>query len=295
MNKFGYKNLGYGVGLRAQHYEYILENKPKIDWFEIITENYIDSHKGYWQFLSDLRKDYPIVMHGVSLSIGSTDDFNLDYLNKIKKLAEHIKAPWVSDHLCYTGIGGVNTHDLLPVPYSKVMLEHIIGRIKKVQDILGRNIVLENPSSYLEFEESEMPEWEFMRQMAVKSDCGILLDVNNIFVSSFNHQFDAKKYIDEIPVEYICQIHLAGHTNKGNIIIDTHSDHVIDEVWQLYKYTIETKGKITTMVEWDEKIPDFPVLQKEIEKAKKIAASFPEFFQEEKIIGETKLKVQENF
>ena len=268
MNKFGYKNLGYGLGLRAKHYDHILQNKPAIDWFEIITENYIDNHKGYWEFLTDLRQTYPIVMHGVSLSIGSTDSLNIDYLNKVKKLAEHIKAPWVSDHLCYTGIGGVNTHDLLPVPYTKEMLEHIVSRIKKVQDILGRNIVLENPSSYVEFEASQMPEWEFMSEMAVKADCGILLDVNNIYVSSFNHNFDAVKYIDSIPAEYIVQIHLAGHTNKGDIIIDTHSDHVIDEVWQLYKHTINSKGKITTMVEWDEQIPEFSVLENEINKAR---------------------------
>jgi uncharacterized protein (UPF0276 family) len=269
MNKFGYKDLGFGLGLRAQHYEHILQNKPAIDWFEIITENYIDTHKGYWDFLSELRETYPIAMHGVSLSIGSTDELNLEYLNKIKKLAEHIKAEWISDHLCYTGVGGKNTHDLLPVPYTNEMLEHIVGRIKKVQDHLGRTIILENPSSYLEFETSHMTENEFMVQMAEKADCGILLDVNNIYVSAFNHGFDAKEYIDSIPAERIVQIHLAGHTNKGNIIIDTHSDHVIDDVWQLYKYAIQKKGKVTTMVEWDEDVPEFNVLQAEIEKAKK--------------------------
>jgi uncharacterized protein (UPF0276 family) len=268
MNKFGYKNLGFGLGLRAKHYDHILENNPQIDWFEIITENYIDSHEGYWQFLSDIRQNYPIVMHGVSLSIGSYDDLNLEYLNKIKKLAQHINTPWVSDHLCYTGINGKNTHDLLPIPYTKEMLNHIVSRIKKVQDILGRNIVLENPSSYLEFAESEMSENEFMVQMAEKSDCGILLDVNNIYVSSFNHNFSAKDYIDSIPANRIVQIHLAGHTHKGDVIIDTHSDHVIDDVWDLYKYTIQTKGNISTMVEWDENIPEFNILQAEIEKAK---------------------------
>ncbi len=271
MNKFGFPYLGYGLGLRSKHYDYILENKPAIDWFEIITENYIDNHKGYWEFLHDLRENYPIVMHGVSLSIGSTDELDLKYLAKVKRLAEYINAPWVSDHLCYTGIGGVNTHDLLPVPYTKECLNHIILRIKKVQDFLGRNIVLENPSSYVEFNESEMPEWEFMAEIAVKADCGILLDINNVYVSSFNHDFDAKKYIDHMPAKNIVQCHLAGHKNKGNIIIDTHSDHVIDEVWQLYKYAIATKGKISTMVEWDENIPDFPVLMGEVQKAKEFA------------------------
>ncbi len=261
--------MGYGLGLRAQHYDHILENKPQVDWFEIITENYIDNHKGYWEFLSELRQTYPIVMHGVSLSIGSPDELNLEYLAKVKKLAQYINTPWVSDHLCYTSVGGVNTHDLLPVPYTKEMLSHIVERIKKVQGILERNIVIENPSSYVEFAESTMPEWEFMAEMAVQANCGILLDVNNIYVSSFNHHFDAVKYIDYIPAEHIVQIHLAGHTNKGDIIIDTHSDHVIDKVWNLYKHTVETKGKITTMVEWDENIPEFALLEAEINKARK--------------------------
>jgi uncharacterized protein (UPF0276 family) len=268
MNKFGYKDLGFGLGLRAQHYDHIIENRPAIDWFEIITENYIDTHQGYWEFLSELRRTYPMVMHGVSLSIGSPDPLDMNYLDKVKKLANHLDVPWLSDHLCFTGAGGRNTHDLLPVPYTSEMLEHIVGRIKKVQDHLGRNIVLENPSSYLEFAASHMSENEFMVQMAEKADCGILLDINNIYVSAFNHNFDAKEYIDSIPAERIVQIHLAGHTHKGDMIIDTHSDHVVDDVWRLYRYTIETKGKISTMVEWDENIPDFAVLQREIEKAR---------------------------
>ncbi len=269
MNKFGYKNLGFGLGLRADHYEHVLENKPAIDWFEIITENYIETHKGYWEFLSEIRKTYPLVMHGVSLSIGGTDEINFDYLKKVKALATHISAEWVSDHLCFTGAGGHNTHDLLPVPYNNEILHHIVERIKNVQDFLGRKILLENPSSYLEFNSSNMPEDEFMAELAVKADCGLLLDLNNIHVSSFNHNFSAEKYIDTIPAKHICQIHLAGHLNKGDIIIDTHDNHVIDEVWKLYKYTISTKGKISTMVEWDDKIPEFNILEAEINKAKK--------------------------
>jgi len=268
MNKFGYKYLGYGVGLRSSHYEYVMQNQPSVDWFEIITENYIDNHQGYWDFLADIRRKYPLVMHGVSLSIGSPDTLDKQYLAKVKKLAEHINAEWVSDHLCYTGMGGTNTHDLLPIPYTKAMLAHIVARIKEVQDILGRNIVLENPSSYIEFSESQMSEWDFMSEMAVQADCGILLDVNNIYVSAFNHNFSAEKYIDSIPSEHIVQIHLAGHSNKGDIIIDTHSAPVIDDVWQLYKYAIKSKGNITTMVEWDSAIPEFSVLQAEVEKAK---------------------------
>lgn len=272
MNKFGYRDLGFGLGLRADHYEYILEHKPKIDWFEIITENYIETHKGYWEFLSEVRRTYPLVMHGVSLSIGGTDEINFDYLNKVKKLAEHISAEWISDHLCFTGAGGHNTHDLLPIPYNKKTLSHIIDRTKTVQDFLGRKILLENPSSYLEFNSSDIPEDEFLAELAVKADCGLLLDVNNIYVSSFNHNMLPKKYIDTIPAEHICQIHLAGHTNKGDIIIDTHDDHVVDDVWDLYKYTISKKGKISTMVEWDGNIPEFFVLEEEINKARKFCA-----------------------
>jgi len=271
MNKFGHKNIGFGLGLRAEHYDLVLETRPKIGWFEIITENYIDNHKGYWEFLLDLRKDYPIALHGVSLSIGGTDELNFEYLAKVRKLAEYLNVEWVSDHLCYTGMHGINTHDLLPVPYTKEALAHIVERIKRVQDALGRNLVLENPSSYIEFEDSHMSEHEFMAEMAVKSDCGILLDVNNIYVSSFNHGFDAKEYIDTIPAEHIVQHHLAGHLHKGSVIIDTHNDHVVDEVWKLYEYTIKTKGFKPTMIEWDDNIPEFSVLLEEINKAKLIA------------------------
>jgi len=272
-NIFGYPDLGFGLGLRAEHYQEVLESRPKtVDWFEIISENFIEAHQGYLEMLADLRADYPIVMHGVSLSIGSFDPLNLDYLAKIKKLADNIQAPWLSDHLCWTGINGKNTHDLLPVPYTQNMLEHIAARIRQVQDILGRNILLENPSTYLEFNASSIPEYEFMAILAEKANCGVLLDVNNVYVSSFNHGFDAKKYIDTIPAARVGQIHLAGHQNLGTHIIDTHDNYVIDEVWQLYKYTIETKGKIPTMIEWDDNIPEFSVLLAELDKARVIAA-----------------------
>ncbi len=268
MNSLGYPYLGFGLGLRSPHYDYVLQNRPPIDWFEIITENYIDNHKGYWDYLTDLRNTYPLVMHGVSLSIGSTDELNLSYLQKVKKLAQHINAPWVSDHLCYTGIGGHNTHDLLPVPYTQEMLSHVVARLKETQDILERRIVIENPSSYIEFASSQMPEWEFMVEMAEQADCGILLDVNNIYVTSRNHGLDAKKYIDAIPANRIVQVHLAGHTDKGDVVIDTHSTPVIDDVWKLYKHLLTRTGKVSTMVEWDENVPDFKTLQAELEKAR---------------------------
>ncbi|MDX1949357.1 MAG: DUF692 domain-containing protein [Rickettsiales bacterium] len=270
MNKFGYKFLGFGLGLRASHYDYILQNKPKIDWFEIITENYIDSHSGYIEFLQDIRELYPLVMHGVSLSIGGFDKINFEYLKKVKNLAEKINPEWISDHLCYTGFNNINTHDLLPIPYNKQMLSHIAERIKIVQDYLERNIILENPSSYIEFENSTMSEHQFLAELAEKADCGLLLDVNNVFVSSFNHKFDAKKYIDFIPAERIVQIHLAGHTNKGDVIIDTHDNFVIDKVWDLYQYATHQKGRISTMIEWDNNIPLFEVLESELLKAKKL-------------------------
>ncbi len=265
-----YPYIGFGLGLRAPHYDVILEKRPKtVDWFEIISENFIEAHKGYWDFLADLRQNYPIIMHGVSLNIGSTDPLNQPYLQKLKALADFLQPPWFSDHLCWTGIGGKNTHDLLPVPYTQQTLAHISDRIKQVQDIIGRPFILENPSTYLEFNESTIPEWEFLANLTENTGCGLLLDVNNIYVNSFNHGYDAKKYIDTIPADKIAQIHLAGHHNFGTHIVDTHDAHVKDDVWDLYSYTIKTKGKISTMIEWDDNIPEFDVLLAEIDKARK--------------------------
>ncbi|MDE3036938.1 MAG: DUF692 domain-containing protein [Pseudomonadota bacterium] len=272
VNRFGFSDLGFGLGLRAPHYDTILEQKPKdVDWFEIISENFIEAHQGYRQFLADLRVDYPIVMHGVSLSIGSTDPLNVGYLKKLKALADFLQVPWLSDHLCWTGIEGKNTHDLLPVPYTEKALKHIVKRVRQVQDTLERPLVLENPSSYVTFADSSMPEWEFMAWLAKDADCGILLDVNNVYVSAFNHRFDARQYIDAIPAERIVQIHLAGHDHRGTHIIDTHDNYVIDAVWDLYAYTLQRKGLVSTMVEWDDNIPAFDVLLAEIGKARRWA------------------------
>lgn len=264
-----YPYIGFGLGLRAVHYDEILTTRPKsVDWFEIISENFIDSHSGYWDFLADLRRDYLIVMHGVSLNIGSKDPLNYEYLNKLKKLAEFLNPPWFSDHLCWTGINNKNTHDLLPVPYTKEMLYHISERVKQVQDTVGLPFIIENPSTYLEFNDSTIPEWGFMAELSQNSGCGILLDVNNVYVNCFNHGYDGKKYIDAIPSEKIAQIHLAGHHNYGTHIIDTHDNYVLSEVWDLYSYTIKNKGIKTTMVEWDDNIPEFPILLEEIGKAR---------------------------
>lgn len=271
-NIFGYPALGFGLGLRSQHYDVIYETQPKeVEWFEIISENFIEAHKGYWDFLGGLRENYPIVMHGVSLSIGSTDTPNPEYLRKLKALADFLQPPWVSDHLCWTGVNGRNTHDLLPVPYTEESLRNTVNHIRQVQDILERNIVLENPSTYIEFKASAISEWEFLARMAEEANCGILLDVNNVYVNSFNHGYDAIAYIDAIPANRVVQIHLAGHRNLSTHILDTHDDHVIDEVWKLYAHAIRTKGLVSTMVEWDENIPEFPVLLAELEKAKVIA------------------------
>jgi uncharacterized protein len=272
-NRFNYPDLGFGVGLRAAHYDTILKKRPRsVDWFEIISENFIEAHKGYWDFLADLRVDYPIVMHGVSMSIGSTDPLNMEYFKKLKALADFLNVAWISDHVCWTGVQGKNSHDLLPVPYTEASLMHIVSRIKKAQDALGRQIVLENPSTYLEFTDSTISEWEFLARMAQDADCGLLLDVNNIYVSAFNHGYDAKHYIDAIPSDRIVQIHLAGHQHYGTHIIDTHNGPVIDEVWTLYEYTLQTKGPITTTIEWDGDIPEFDILTAELGKAKDLYA-----------------------
>ncbi len=268
MRETVFPRLGYGLGFRPTHFSYIKEHKPDIDWFEIISENYMDTGGKPRRLLDELREHYPIVMHGVSLSIGTVDPINSEYITKLRKLIDDVKPQWVSDHLCWTGIAHKNSHDLLPVPYTEEALKHIIERIKQVQNELGRRIILENPSTYLEFTASTLTEWDFIKIMAEEADCGLLLDVNNIYVSCYNHRWDPKTYIDSLPLDRVQQIHLAGHSNKGTHIIDTHDDHVIDEVWEIYRYVIEKGGFKNTMVEWDDNIPDFPVVMEEVAKAR---------------------------
>ncbi len=206
-------------------------------------------------------------MHGVSMSIGSTDPIDFDYLANVKALAERTGALWVSDHICWTGVLGRNTHDLLPLPYTEESLRHAVARIKVVQEFLERPLVLENPSTYLEFADSDMKEWEFVARLADEADCGLLFDVNNVYVSAYNHGYDPVAYIDAIPGDRVCQYHLAGHTNKGTHIIDTHSDHVLDPVWELYGHTIRTVGLRASLLEWDADIPSFEVVHEEVLKA----------------------------
>lgn len=266
-------NLGFGLGLRPQHYPHIFENSPNVDWFEIISENFMDTGGRPIRNLERILEKYPVVMHGVALSIGTVDPLNSEYLKKLKNLMEWVKPAWVSDHLCWTGVAHRNTHDLLPIPYTEEALAHIVDRIKRVQDYLGRPIALENPSTYLEFKSSFIPEAEFIARMAEESGCSLLLDVNNIYVSCYNHRLDPKAYIDAMPLDHVIQIHLAGHDNKGTHIVDTHDNHVVGEVWALYKYVVNKAGRIpNTMIEWDDHIPEFAVLYQELEKARIAAA-----------------------
>jgi len=228
-------DLGLGMGLRPVHYPHVLEQWPEVGFFEVISENYMDTGGRPIRILDRIAERYPVVLHGVSMSIGSTDPLDRDYLRKLKALARRVKAPWISDHLCWTGVAGRNVHDLLPVPLTERALAHVTARVKVVQEILERPLVLENPSNYLEFTSSTMPEWEFLARLGEQADCGFLLDVNNVYVSAFNHGFDPERYIDSIPPERVVYHHLAGHTHKGTHILDTHSDHVCDPVWSLYE------------------------------------------------------------
>jgi uncharacterized protein (UPF0276 family) len=267
MNKFSLPDLGIGLGLRTPHYSHILGQSPEVGWFEALSENYMDSGGRPRYVLEQVAERYPVVLHGVSLSIGGTDPLDFDYLRKLKDLARAVKAHWVSDHLCWTGVLGRNSHDLLPVPTNEEMLAHIAERVRVVSDYLERPFVIENPSSYVAFAVSTMTEWDFLAQLSERADCGLLLDVNNIYVSSFNHSFDPNEYVDAIPLDRVVQIHLAGHSNYGTHIIDTHTGAVIDEVWALYARAMARFGNVSTMVEWDQDIPEFEVVHAEARKA----------------------------
>ena len=266
--RLGHENLGVGVGLRSVHFDYILRQNPAVDWFEVISENFMDSRGRPRYVLDQIAERYPVVMHGVSLSIGSADPLDREYLRKLKALADAVNARWVSDHLCWTGIAGVNTHDLLPVPFTEATLRHVVERIRIVQDALERPLVLENPSSYVTFARSTMPEWEFITRMAEESDCGLLLDVNNVYVSAVNHDFDAVEFLNNVPHERVVQFHLAGHTNCGTHLVDTHDGEVVDPVWELYRRAHELTSGVSTLLEWDARIPPFPVLHAEALKAR---------------------------
>jgi hypothetical protein len=265
--RFDLPDLGVGIGLRTVHFGHILEKWPKIDWFEALSENFMDTGGRPAWVLDQVAERYPVVLHGVSLSIGSTDPLDRAYLDKLKALADRTRARWVSDHLCWTGVMGRNSHDLLPMPYTEEALRHTIARVKQVSEILERPLVIENPSSYVEFAASTLTEWEFLDALACEADCGLLLDVNNVYVSSVNHSYDPRAYIDAIPAERVVQYHVAGHTNKGTHILDTHSDHALPEVWELYRRAWARTGPTATLYEWDENIPAFDVVLAEAKKA----------------------------
>jgi len=262
--------LGYGLGLRKEYYETILTDRPKVDWFEILSENYMVKGGKPLYYLDAIREHYPIVMHGVSMSIGGTDPLDYEYLKALKKLVERSQPHWISDHLCWTGQGGHNLHDLMPLPYSDDAIKHVVNRVKKVQEFLGQQILLENVSSYVTYKHSELTEWEFYSEIVEQADCLMLLDINNIYVSSRNHGFDVMDYVRGVPVDRVRQIHLAGHTDYGDYVIDTHDHPIVDPVWELYAEALKLLGPVSTMIERDDCMPPFKELMAELDQARTI-------------------------
>ena len=270
-NRFHLPDLGVGVGLRTVHFGHILEKWPKVDWFEVLSENFLDTGGRPLWVLDRVADRYPVVLHGVSMSIGSTAPLDRGYLAQVKVLAARVEPKWISDHLCWTGVAGKNLHDLMPLPYTEEALANVVERVRTVQDILGRRILLENVSSYVTFRDSRLTEWEFLREVAVQADCLILLDVNNIYVSAVNHEFAALDYLNSIPVERVQQIHLAGHENHGDYLIDTHDHPVPDPVWELYAAAVRRFGNVSTMIERDANIPPLEELCDELAQARAVA------------------------
>jgi len=272
--RLGLPLLGLGVGLRSKHFQHLLQHPPQVGWFEIISENFMNNHGFARHVLLHIRQQVPVVMHGVSMSIGSTDPLNMEYLRLLKELETLIEPAWVSDHLCWTGVAQVNTHDLLPMPLTEESLQHVCERVLRVQDYLKRPLILENPSTYLEFQASTMPEWEFLSALAQRSGCGLLLDVNNVFVSAHNHGYDPEHYIRNLPHQQIVQMHLAGPTACGNLLIDTHDQPVPSRVWELYQLAHQLTGGVSTLLEWDDNIPEYDVLVAELFKAKEVMKGY---------------------
>lgn len=268
-----FPDLGFGLGLRALHYPDIFAAPAPVDWFEIISENFMDTQGRARRHLARIREHYPVVMHGVSLSIGSTDGLDLHYLRQLKQLAQDIEPAWISDHLCWTGVAHQNLHDLLPLPYTEEALAHVVSRVQQVQEFLGRPIALENPSTYLSFASSHIPEAEFLAELTRRSGCHLLLDVNNVYVSAFNHRLDVQAYLAALPMDRVVQIHLSGHSHCGTHLIDTHDSPVVDAVWALYAEVLRRAGRVpNTMIEWDDHIPSWPDLLAELDQARAVAA-----------------------
>jgi uncharacterized protein (UPF0276 family) len=265
-----FPNPGRGLGLRREHYAHVLAERPAVGWFEVISENFMVPGGNPRRVLEAVRRDYPVVLHGVSLSVGSIDPLNQRYLDDLAALARAVEPAWISDHLCWGSAHGIYAHDLLPLPYTEEALAHVAARVQAVQERLGRRILLENPSTYMVLAGGEMSEAEFLGELARRADCGILLDVNNVFVSAHNHGFDARAYVAALPAERIGQIHLAGHSADGDLLIDTHDHPVRDEVWALYAHTVATVGARATMIEWDADVPAFEVLEAELARAARV-------------------------
>jgi uncharacterized protein (UPF0276 family) len=263
---------GYGLGLRKEHYRDFLETRVAVDFVEVISENFMIAGGQPRHILRQIRERHPVALHGVSMSIGSADGLRADYLKRLKALADEIEPLFVSDHLSWSRIGGFNSHDLLPVPYTEEALDIVCANIAQAQDVLGRAMLFENPSSYLAFGDAAMTEWEFLSAMAKSTGCGLLLDVNNIHVSAANHGFDANEFIAGIPFEHVRQIHLAGHSQGADLLIDTHDGPVSEEVWRLYSQVMALAGPVATMIERDDDIPPLAELMREVSKARSLGA-----------------------
>jgi uncharacterized protein (UPF0276 family) len=263
--------LGFGLGLRPQHYREILDENPKVDWFEVISENYMIPGGQPLAILDQIVERYPAVMHGVSLSIASTAPFDEDYIDGLNTLARRVRPKWISDHLCWTGVHGVNLHDLLPIPYTQEALDHVVSRVHYVQERLGRPLCLENVSTYVQFGQSEMYEWEFISELARRTGCWLLFDVNNVFVSAFNHGYDALTFLNGIPQDRVIQFHLAGHSDMTSYVVDTHDHPVREEVWALYEAALRRFGPVSTMIERDDNIPPLAEMMGELDYARGVA------------------------
>ena len=264
-----FARLGFGLGLRLPHYQDVVEGDPRVDWWEVISENFLVAGGNPRRVLRLVRERWPVVLHGVSLSIGSVDPVDDDYLARLAALADEVEPPYVSDHLCWSGLGGHSVHDLWPMPYTEEALDLVVDKVGRVQDRLGRRILLENASSYVTFAASQLSEAEFLAELARRADCGILLDVNNVYVSSTNHGWDAQAYLAAMPPERVAQIHLAGHSDHGTHLLDTHDHPVPDGVWDVYRAFLGRFGPRPTLVEWDEHIPDFATVHRDAKRAER--------------------------
>lgn len=275
MNKTMYQSIsGCGIGLRFSHIDQILTERPAIPWLEVLSDNYLLEGSVQQDYLFEVAQHYPLVMHGVGMSLGSVDPLNMEYLGRLKALADRINPAWISDHLCWSSVHGMNTHDLIPLPYTQSTINHIADRIRRAQDFLGRELIIENVSSYLQYTDSVMPEWEFFSKVVEAADCGMLLDINNIYVSARNHDFTPEDYLNKIPSERVRQLHLAGFEDRGTHLLDTHGHPISEPVWMLFEKALSKLGTIPTLIEWDNNLPELEVLLAEADKASGILQQF---------------------